>query len=143
MLSRNKVHARQQARTGKGGSGTARCSTKHALATYNCAPSDTVHWPLPAAGAPEAGPSFFCTQETLGSTGVATLCYQYSATLLTWHQARAACQASGGDLPLYKTAAGQLTVENYFAEQVGWGRREEGAQSCCWHRLLGAGRVGL
>jgi hypothetical protein len=82
-----------------------------------CAPNLSPN-PNPAvpAGAPEAGPTFFCEQQQEDtSSGGATMCYRYSTALLTFPQARSACQAMGGEVVAYRSAAKQLRVERYFA----------------------------
>jgi hypothetical protein len=71
----------------------------HSATTATCSPP---------AGAPPSNATFFCD-------GTSTSCFSESPNRASWTNARAACQAQGGDLVKYDTAQKQRAVESYFS----------------------------
>ena len=61
-----------------------------------------------SAGAPPAGPTFFCDPSS-------ALCFNYTSTAATWAAAQTLCAAQAGRLMVPSSAGKQLLVERYFA----------------------------
>jgi hypothetical protein len=100
--------------------------------------------PCPSAciGAPLNNGTLFCELDA---------CFLYRPAAVAQGAARNACQALGGELPLYLSFEAQHRVERYFQKQVPlysywWavaGRLRPGARPlahCCWRALLTLGR---
>jgi hypothetical protein len=66
--------------------------------------------PLPPTCAPATSPTFFCDSNT-------GLCWKLFTNARNFTESRAACQALGGDIVVYHSAAEQLAVERYFTSR--------------------------